>query len=631
MSTKNNDAYLTMQTVPLSAVTVDGSDQPNLDNDQLPSDPDQLQAQPNDNDEGNGGRVPSSSLTDAPPLIKKRPCWVRLAAESVTLPLLMLIPMIFLRMCFDYPLYPLNTIKGPAGLNEFRELERWSFFFAVSFFSIVAGQLLFRTLPWAINRICETMKRRLTVHEETAIACLSYAANYLGAALAILVIVHWAEYILYTPSEDLAARQLFSKLSSRDRVMAHDLLLGGRFESTLMAALVFVFILATEKYIVAIFQESFHRIALAPRIASCNAKFNVLGRLYRVRNPTRSTLSTITLTSLHAGGRGGETDELAPTRLAEDKGIDLSSVQRARSVARSIYKTLCPADRDYITSADFRPYFTIGEHEEAFQIFDVNRKGELDRSDFREAVEGIYAERFRTASALIANGDIVKKLDWTLLVVFSFFGGLLAMCMYNSGTFSWISSLGAFLLGFSFLFQTTVTKIFDTFLFVFVEHPYDVSDNVIVDGEKLMVRKIEVFTTIFKRHDGLAVYWPNSALKGKPIYNSQRRRSETDSIQFTISSTADIQKLTELRSKLTNHLTETFNEFTGDVVLDVEKFEGEGAGRKAWVQAAIKYRPREDDLRSDLTLHKRRAEVLDKFNALCSELGLAVTIESADK
>lgn len=630
MLPKNNQTDVSMQNVPLSAVAVQDKDQPSPEDERLPNNPDQLPSTPAEQD--SGLRVPSSKLADPPPLIDKQPRIYRLIAEAIVLPLLMLLPIFFLRMCFDYPLYPLSKVKGPAGLNEFRELERWSFFLAVSFFLVCAGQLLFRMLPQLIHRGCDVMKRRLTAHEATAVACLRYAASYLGAALAILVVVQWAEYILYTPSEDIAARQIFSHLNMRDRAAAKDILLGGRLESMLVAILVFVFILAIEKYIVAMFQESFHRIALAPRIVSCNAKFNVLTRLYRARHPTRTTLSTATLSSLHAGGRNGkEADEVAPTRLAEDKGIDLSSAQRAHAVARSIFKTLCPANRDYLTSADFRPYFALGEHDEAFRVFDVNRKGMLSRNDFRVAVESIYEERFRTASALIANSNIVKKLDWTLLVVFSLFGGLLALCIYNSGTFSWVSSLGAFLLGFSFLFQTTVTRIFDTFLFVFVEHPYDVSDNVIVDNERLVVREIEVFTTIFKRHDGVTVYSPNSALKSKTIYNRQRRRVETDSIAFTLASTEAIKRITQLRTRLIDYLTETSNEFTGDLSLDVEKFEGEGAGRRAWVRAEIRYRPREDDLRSDLTLHKRRADVLEKFNAICSELDLDVAIENADK
>ena len=555
----------------------------------------------------------------------RRKSVLQLLLETCLIPLLICIPAWLITWGFAYEHYDFHLVKGPAGLNHLREFERWCYFFAVIFFLVGASEWIFRTLPWIVTRLCTWADKKLTRHEQTAIRCLRYAESYLGLALAALLIVRWAEYFLYTPSADLSARQVFSRLSFDQRAKADELLLGGKLELALLAAFVFAACLAVEKYLVAMIHESFHRIALAPRIAACNAKFTVLSQLYRAKQPTKATLSTASLRSAKAD------DELADVRLAEDRGINLSSQGRARAVARSIFKSLCPADRDYVVAADFRPYFPPGEHERAFQIFDVNRKAELDRSEFRSAVIAIYEERFRTASALIANGHIVRKLDWTLLCFFGFLGLLLALVLYNSASYSWISSMGTFILGFSFLFQTTVARVWDTFLFVFIEHAYDVNDNVLIDGEKLLVAEIEIFTTISHRNDGLIVYSPNSVLKGKTIYNKQRVRTEGDEIVFITAGDTGIEKLTQLRSRLTDYMTETVSEFTGAVAVKVLRFGGEAPARRAMIKVEIRYRPKDDELRSDLSLHARRAGLLEKFNAICAEMDFDVTVEDADK
>jgi len=264
-----------------------------------------------------------------------------------------------------------------------------------------------------------------------------------------------------------------------------------------------------------------------------------------------------------------------------------------------------------------KPFLPAGQHVSAFRVLDTNRKDELDKNDFRSAVLAIYEERYQLAHSIIANDRIVGKLDWTLLVIFGLLGLLFALVVYNHQGYSWVASMSTFILGFSFLFQTTMTKVFDTFLFVFVEHAYDVSDNVLIDGERLLVQQVEIFTTVFERNDGTILYSPNASLKGKTIYNKQRMASEQDEVYATFDAATGMGKLIKARARLGDYLTETYNEFTGTVSVNVLRLDKDG---KAKIKVEAKYRPKEDSYRSDEQLRARREELERKVKEICTDL-----------
>jgi len=43
------------------------------------------------------------------------------------------------------------------------------------------------------------------------------------------------------------------------------------------------------------------------------------------------------------------------------------------------------------------------------------------------------------------------------------------------------------------------------------------------------------------------------------------------------------------------------------------------------------YRPRDDDLKSELRLRRRRSQLLDRFKTICADLGIEAMIEDADQ
>ncbi|CAN6872017.1 unnamed protein product, partial [Brassica oleracea] len=74
----------------------------------------------------------------------------------------------------------------------------------------------------------------------------------------------------------------------------------------------------------------------------------------------------------------------------------------------------------------------------------------------------------------------------------------------------------------AFIVGSTCKNIFESFIFVFVMHPYDVGDRCVVDGVALLVEEIDLLTTKFLKLDNEKVFYPNATLISKPISNYYR-------------------------------------------------------------------------------------------------------------
>ena len=67
---------------------------------------------------------------------------------------------------------------------------------------------------------------------------------------------------------------------------------------------------------------------------------------------------------------------------------------------------------------------------------------------------------------------------------------------------------------------------FEAINFLFVSHPFDVGDRVVVNGDILSVHKINITATLLRTVDEQLIYYPNTILATKPIRNLRRSGGE---------------------------------------------------------------------------------------------------------
>jgi hypothetical protein len=130
---------------------------------------------------------------------------------------------------------------------------------------------------------------------------------------------------------------------------------------------------------------------------------------------------------------------------------------------------------------------------------------------------------------------------------------------------SWFCTLpkGTTLISLSFIFSNTCTNTFNAFMFLFVRHPYDTGDRVVIMGVTggMYVTKITLHATEFTQGDGAIMTIPNHILYTREITNARRAKSMRDSLELTCDADTPLWKLNKLEEIFFNSLREHPDDF----------------------------------------------------------------------
>ena len=168
-----------------------------------------------------------------------------------------------------------------------------------------------------------------------------------------------------------------------------------------------------------------------------------------------------------------------------------------------------------------------------------------------------------------------------------------------------------------YLFQGPALTCFKCLTLIFLSHPYDFGDRVIVDGEYLTVEWIEIFTTVFRRWDGTAVYISNADLYGKKIYNVRRAGAQLDTIDLLFDKEkTTIEQVWGLRDKMVEFCKSEPLDYTGSV--EIVGFEVDGNKLKAQLSFVHRTNFQEVSLRSS-----RRNKFMAMLKQVATELSIS--------
>ncbi|GLT81132.1 hypothetical protein SLA2020_525350 [Shorea laevis] len=110
----------------------------------------------------------------------------------------------------------------------------------------------------------------------------------------------------------------------------------------------------------------------------------------------------------------------------------------------------------------------------------------------------------------------------------------------------------------AFMFGSSLRTVFEAIIFVFVIHPFDVSDRCVIDGVQMVVEEMNLLTTVFERYDNEKIYYPNSVLATKPITNFYRSEKFIgDTSEFAIDVSTPAALIRNLQQKIESHMKES--------------------------------------------------------------------------
>ncbi|KAH9935899.1 Mechanosensitive ion channel-domain-containing protein [Epithele typhae] len=272
------------------------------------------------------------------------------------------------------------------------------------------------------------------------------------------------------------------------------------------------------------------------------------------------------------------------------------SLASAGKLARKLFSTLSdvhPA-RKYLIVDDFYPYFpTTADAHAAFALFDKDGNGDISKKEMREAVRRIYRERKALTASLKDVGSAVAKLDAVMLgAVFLIFIFIALLIFNRTNSIASLVPLATIIVGFSFIFGNSAAQLFQSLIFIFSTHVFDVGDLVVIDDQPLVVREFGLFATTFRRVDGMEIVAPNSLLSSsKLVHNLRRSNSMWESTELMIAYDTPLELIEQLRTKLQAYVAANNREWSNCAV-NIDKMEYQNA---IFVIVAMEHRPNWQD------------------------------------
>ncbi|KAF9039670.1 hypothetical protein BDZ89DRAFT_945114 [Hymenopellis radicata] len=290
---------------------------------------------------------------------------------------------------------------------------------------------------------------------------------------------------------------------------------------------------------------------------------------------------------------GGAIGQVALKNSKLNRAGDMGSLHSARRLARKLFSAL-NNERDFLIVDDFYPYFrTTDEARDAFLLFDKDGNGDISKREMREAVQRIYRERKSLVSSMKDAGSAVSKLDFVCLGLCLV--GIIFVCMLifnKDDTLTSLVPLATIILGFSFIFGNSAATLFESMIFIFSTHVFDVGDLVMIDDQVLEVREFGMFSTVFRRVDGQEIVAPNSLLaSSKLIHNLRRSNSMWETTNIQIAYNTPLEVIEEIRNGIKKYIAENNRDWSG-MDLNIDKMEFQNA---IHLIVAMEHRPNWQD------------------------------------
>lgn len=171
----------------------------------------------------------------------------------------------------------------------------------------------------------------------------------------------------------------------------------------------------------------------------------------------------------------------------------------------------------------FRFFPTSKSCDQAFRLFDKDGNGTITKKEMKSSILYIYRERRNLFKSLRDLSEALGRLNLILYGFSGFLTAFLSLPVYGIELTA-VLPFTSILVALSFVFGSATRNTFECIIFLFVTHPYDTGDRIIIDGSTYLVDEVNLLTTVLVRSDGQRIYAPNG--NSSFIYDSTRRSND---------------------------------------------------------------------------------------------------------
>ena len=210
----------------------------------------------------------------------------------------------------------------------------------------------------------------------------------------------------------------------------------------------------------------------------------------------------------------------------------------SEALARRIWMSFVMEGKEALYPEDITDVLGLDrklEAEESFWSLDVDGNGDISLDEMYLRVAEFSRERYSIANSMHDVDQAINVLDNLLLTVVLLAVVFVFVAFVNRSLTTMLATAGTALLSLSFVFATSAQEVLGSIIFIFVKHPFDVGDRVDIGGIQLVVERISLLYTLFRRvQDQKKTQVANIVLNTTWIDNVSRSKAMKERITLDI-------------------------------------------------------------------------------------------------
>ena len=206
--------------------------------------------------------------------------------------------------------------------------------------------------------------------------------------------------------------------------------------------------------------------------------------------------------------------------------------------------------KDCLEKGDLAEILGVKDDASFFELLDVDGNGDLTRKEFVQGLTNVYADRENLVKILAETDDVIARVDSLATYLMAVLAIFVCLNIFDVNLSNVLMLQGYVATVLVFFFQDMCGQLFSSFVFVFVTHPFDTGDSVVIDRAILTVRKIGLWYTSFYGSGRRLVYRKNADLSKAIICNVSRSIAQSDEFTVAVSSSTTSKQLFSLEDRL---------------------------------------------------------------------------------
>eukprot|EP00163_Fabomonas_tropica_P021656 TRINITY_DN3778_c0_g1_i1.p1 TRINITY_DN3778_c0_g1~~TRINITY_DN3778_c0_g1_i1.p1 ORF type:complete len:739 (+),score=103.58 TRINITY_DN3778_c0_g1_i1:207-2423(+) len=203
-----------------------------------------------------------------------------------------------------------------------------------------------------------------------------------------------------------------------------------------------------------------------------------------------------------------------------------------------------------LSKQDFASFIPAHLLEKAFSVWDRFDEGSVTYPRVRRRVLQIYRNRRNLSRTIKHANTTVEKLGTAMNSIAFLVIAIIAILVYDVGFERTVVGISTLVILLGFFLGNTLKLFVESALFLFVQHPFDCGDRVEIDNENMVVEQMNLFTSVFRRWDGLVLSISNAVLARKKVYNFRRSVAIWGAYDINISRDTPIHLLDSIQTEL---------------------------------------------------------------------------------